>query len=76
MCEIPQRAGGDTFLLVVPITHQRHERRDATGLSDGNFVVDIHCEIPQRAGGGMFLLVVPIAHQRHERRDATRLCDE
>ena len=29
--ENPQRAGGATFLRVVPIAHERHERRDATG---------------------------------------------
>ena len=89
MCEIPQHGGGGFFLLVVPIAHQRHERRDATGLCDGNSVVEvllvvviIHIriaifvfEIPQRAGGGCFLRVVPIAQKRHERRDATGLCD-
>ena len=65
-CEIPQRAGGEIFLLVVSIAHQRHERRDATGLCDGNSVVVIRCEIPQRVGGETFLHVVPIAHKRQE----------
>ena len=72
----PQRGGGVFFLLVGPIANQRHERRDATGLCDGNLVVGTQmCENLQRAGGGCFLRVVPIAHQRHERRDATGLCD-
>ena len=74
--ENPQRFGGDLFLPFVPIANERHERRDATGLCDGNLVVGtIMCEIIQRAGGGMFLRVGPMANQRHERRDATGLCD-
>ena len=34
MCELLQHGGGGFFLPVVPIAHQRHERRDATVLSD------------------------------------------
>ena len=71
-CEIPQRPGGVCFLRVGPIANQRHERRDATGLCDGNFVVVIICEPVQRGGGKMFLRVVPIANERHERRHNNR----
>jgi len=54
------------FLHLVPIAHQRHERRDATGLCDRNSVVVIRCENRQRGGGETVLRVVPIAYQRHE----------